>query len=184
LKTRSAQVRLQLQRQAHLSSVCGVDLTSLPGLSTLAVEVIISETGLDMSCWKSEKHFCSWLKLCPDNRISGGKLLSSKPRKTKNRVAAMFRLAAQRAMQSKTAIGAFIRRLKARLGAPTAINAGAHKLARLFYRMPKFGATYVEQGQAYYEQKYKDRLLRNLNKRAKEFGFQLTPLEPATDLVS
>ena len=63
LKTRSAQVRLQLQRQAHLSSVCGVDLTRLPGLSTLAVEVIISETGLDMSCWKSEKHFCSWLKL-------------------------------------------------------------------------------------------------------------------------
>ncbi len=161
-----------------------MDLTRLPGLSTLAVEVIISETGLDMSCWKSEKHFCSWLKLCPDNRISGGKLLSSRPRKTKNRAAAMFRLAAQGAMQSKTAIGAFIRRLKARLGAPTAINAGAHKLARLFYRMLKFGAAYVEQGQAYYEQKYKDRLLRNLTKRAKEFGFQLTPLEPATDLVS
>src|SRR5258708_38365696 len=87
-------------------------------------------------------------------------------------------------MQRKTAMGAFMRRLKARLGAPTAINAGAHKLARLFYRMLKFGATYVEQGQAYYEQKYKDRLLRNLSKRAKEFGFQLTPLEPATDLVS
>src|SRR5258708_38841930 len=84
-------------------------------------------------------------------------------------------------MQRKTAMGAFMRRLKARLGAPTAINAGAHKLARLFYRMLKFGATYVEQGQAYYEQKYKDRLLRNLSKRAKEFGFQLTPLEPATE---
>ena len=184
MQVRSAQVRLQLQRQAHLSSVCGVDLTRLPGLSTLAVEVIISETGLDMSCWKSEKHFCSWLKLCPDNRISGGKLLRSRPRKTKNRAAAMLRLAAQGAMQSKTAIGAFIRRIKARLGAPTAINAGAHKLARLFYRMLKFGAAYVEQGQAYYEQKYKDRLLRNLSKRAKEFGFQLTPLEPATNLVS
>jgi len=82
LKTRSAQVRLELQRQAHLTSVCGVDLTRLPGLRTLAVEIIISETGLDMSGWKSEKHFCSWLKLCPDNRISGGKLLSSRPRKT------------------------------------------------------------------------------------------------------
>jgi len=87
-------------------------------------------------------------------------------------------------MQSKTAIGAFIRRIKARLGAPTAINAGAHKLARLFYRMLKFGAAYVEQGQIYYEQKYKERLLRNLHRRAKEFGFQLTPFEPATDLVS
>jgi transposase len=87
-------------------------------------------------------------------------------------------------ISSKTAIGAFIRRLKARLGAPTAINAGAHKLARLIYRMLKFGAAYVEQGQAYYEQKYKDRLLRNLCKRAKEFGFQLTPLESTIDLVS
>ena len=184
LKTRSGQLRLELQRQAHLTSVCGADLTRLPGLSTLAVEVIVSETGLDMSCWKSEKHFCSWLKLCPDNRISGGKLLSSRPRKTKNRAAAMFRLAAQGAMQSKTAIGAFIRRVKARLGAPTAINAGAHKLARLFYRMLKFGAAYVEQGQTYYEQRYKERLLRNLSRRAKEFGFQLMPLGPATDLVS
>src|SRR5258708_13601811 len=96
----------------------------------------------------------------------------------------MFRLAAQGAMQSKTAIGAFIRRLKARLGAPTAINAGAHKLARLFYRMLKFGAAYVEQGQPYYEQKYKDRLLRTLSKRAKEFGFQLTTLYSTTHLIS
>jgi hypothetical protein len=101
LKARSAQVRLELQRRAYLASVCGVDLTGLPGLSTLAVEVIISETGLDMNCWKSEKHFCSWLKVCPDNRISGGKLLRSRPRKTKNRAAGMFRLAAQGAMQSK-----------------------------------------------------------------------------------
>ena len=183
-KARSPQVRLELQRQAYLACVCGVDLTCLPGLSTLAVEVIISETGLDMSCWKSEKQFCSWLKVCPDNRISGGKLLSSRPRKTKNRAAAMFRLAAQGAMQSKTAIGAFIRRLRARLGAPTAINAGANKLARLFYRMLKFGAAYVEQGQTYYEEKYKERLLRNLSKRAKEFGFQLTPFQPPTVSVS
>src|ERR1700739_5136404 len=78
--------------------------------------VIISETGLDMNCWKSEKHFCSWLKVCPDNRISGGKVLSSRARKTKNRAAGMFRLAAQGAMQSKTAIGAFIRRLRAQRG--------------------------------------------------------------------
>ncbi len=86
--------------------------------------------------------------------------------------------------QHKTAIGAFIRRIKARLGAPTAINADAHKLARLFYRLLKFGTAYVEQGQTYYEQKYKEHLLRNLNRRAKEFGFQLTPLDPATASVS
>ena len=183
-KARSAQVRLELQRQAHLASVCGVDLTRLPGLSTLAVETIIAETGLDMNCWKSEKHFCSWLKVCPDNRISGGKVLSSRARKTKNRAAGMFRLAAQGAMQSKSAIGAFIRRIRARLGAPTAINAGANKLARLFYRMLKFGAAYVEQGQTYYEERYKERLLHNLSKRAKELGFQLTPSQPGTVSVS
>jgi hypothetical protein len=92
----------------------------------------------------------------------------------------MFRLAAEGAMQSKTAIGAFIGRLRARLGASTAINAGANKLARLSYRMLKFGAAYVEQAQTYYEEKYKERLLLNLSKRAKEFGFQLTLFEPAT----
>jgi hypothetical protein len=96
----------------------------------------------------------------------------------------MFRLAAQGAMQSKTAVGAFIRRLKARLGAPTAINAGAHKLARLFYRMLKFGEAYVEQGQTYYEERYKERVLHNLSKRAKAFGLQLTPLEPLSPVVS
>jgi transposase len=184
LQARSASVRLELRRQARLVSVCGADLTRVPGLSTLAVQTIIAETGLDMNCWKSEKHFCSWLKLCPDNRISGGKVLSSRAGKTKNRATAMFRLAAQSAMRSQTAIGAFIRRIKSRLGAPVAINAGAHKLARLFYRMLKFGAAYVEQGQTYYEEKYKERLLRNLSKRAKEFGLQLTPCEPSTALVS
>jgi transposase len=137
-----------------------------------------------MNCWKSEKHFCSWLSLCPDHRVSGGELLSSQPRKTKNRAAAMFRLAAPGALQSKTAVGAFIRRLKSRLGAPTAINAGAHKLARLFDRMLKFGAAYVEQGQTYYEDRYKERAVRNLSKRAKEFGLQLTPLGAVTPPVS
>ena len=184
LKARSTQVRIELRRQAQLTSICGVDLTKLPGLSTLAVQLIISETGLNMECWKSEKHFCSWLKLCPDRRVSGGKLLKSKARKTKNRAANMFRLAAQGAMQSKTALGAFIRRIRARLGAPTAINAGAHKLARLFYRMLKFGEAYVEKGQGYYDQKFKERVLNNLSKRAKEFGFKLTPDDVATTSVS
>jgi transposase len=183
-EARSDQGRLERRRQAQLTSVCGVDLTRLPGLSTLAVQVIIAETGLDMSCWKTEKHFCSWLGLCPDQRISGGKTLAPKPRKTNNRAAAMFRLASQGALQSKKAVGAFIRRLKARLGAPTAINAGAHKLARLFYRMLKFGEAYVEQGQTYYEERYKERVLHSLSKRAKAFGLQLTPLEPLTPAVS
>ena len=118
-----------------------------------------------MSRWPSEKHFCAWLNVAPNNRISGGKILSSKPRKNSNRAAAALRLAAQSAMQSKTAIGAFIRRIKSRLGAPTAINAGAHKLARLLYRMLKFGKAYVETGQQAYEKFFKQRALRNLQRR-------------------
>ena len=104
------------------------------------------------------------------------KILSSKPRKNANRAAAALRLAAQSAMQSKTAIGAFIRRIKVRLGAPTAINAGAHKLARLLYRMLKFGKAYVETGQEAYEKLFKERAIRNLQHKARELGFELTPV--------
>ena len=157
----------------------GADLTKLPGLDLLAVERILSEIGLDMSRWPSEKHFCAWLNVAPNNRISGGKILSSKPRKNANRAAAALRLAAQSAMQSKTAIGAFIRRIKSRLGAPTAINAGAHKLARLLYRMLKFGKAYVETGQEAYEKLFKERTLRNLQRKARELGFDVTPMASA-----
>ena len=108
---------------------------------------------------------------------------SSKPRKNANRAAAAQRLAAQSAMQSKTAIGAFIRRIKSRLGAPTAINAGAHKLARLVYRMLKFGKAYVETGQQAYEKLFKERTLRNLQRRARELGFDVTPMA-STALVT
>ena len=115
--------------------------------------------------------------------ISGGKILSSKPRKNANRAAAALRLAAQSAMQSKSAIGAFIRRLKSRLGAPTAINAGAHKLARLVYRMLKFGKAYVETGQEAYEKLFKERTLHNLQRKARQLGFQVIPITAAV-LVS
>jgi len=111
-RLRSAQKRQEALRRHHLEQMTGADLTKLPGLDLLAVQRILSEVGLDMSRWPSEKHFCAWLNVAPNNRISGGKILSSKPRKNANRAAAALRLAAQSAMQSKTAIGAFIRRLK------------------------------------------------------------------------
>jgi transposase len=178
-RLRSAQKRLEALRRHHLEQVAGADLTKLPGLDVLAVQRILSEVGLDMSRWPSEKHFCSWLNVAPNNRISGGKILSSKPRKNANRAAAALRLAAQSAMQSKTAIGAFIRRIKVRLGAATAINAGAHKLARLLYRMLKFGKAYVETGQQAYETLFKERTIRNLQRKARELGFHLTPAIPS-----
>jgi transposase len=177
-RLRSAQKRQEALRRHHLEQMTGADLTKLPGLDLLAVQRILSEVGLDMSCWPSEKHFCAWLNVAPNNRISGGKILSSKPRKNANRAAAALRLAAQSAMQSKTAIGAFIRRIKVRLGAPTAINAGAHKLARLLYRMLKFGKAYVETGQEAYERLFKERTIRNLQRKARELGFHLTPAIP------
>jgi transposase len=182
-RLRSAQKRQEALRRHHLEQMTGADLTKLPGLDLLAVERILSEIGLDMNCWPSKKHFCAWLNVAPNNRISGGKILSSKPRKNANRAAAALRLAAQSAMQSKTAVGAFIRRIKVRLGAPTAINAGAHKLARLLYRMLKFGKAYVETGQETYERLFKERMLRNLQRKARELGFHLTPMAP-TVIVS
>lgn len=182
-RLRSAQKRQEALRRHHLEQMTGADLTKLPGLDLLAVERILSEIGLDMNCWPSEKHFCAWLNVAPNNRISGGKILASKPRKNANRAAAALRLAAQSAMQSKTAVGAFIRRIKVRLGAPTAINAGAHKLARLLYRMLKFGKAYVETGQETYERLFKERMLRNLQRKARELGFHLIPMPP-TALVS
>jgi transposase len=174
-RLRSLEKRQEAIQRHRLEEMTGADLTRLPGLDLLAVERILSEIGLDMSRWPSEKHFCAWLNVAPNHRISGGKILSSKPRKNANRAAAALRLAAQSAMQSKTAIGAFIRRIKSRLGAPTAINAGAHKLARLLYRMLKFGKAYVETGQETYEKLFKERILRNLQRRARELGFDVTP---------
>ena len=182
-RLRSAERREEAIQRHNLEEMTGADLTKLPGLELLAVQRILSEIGLDMSRWPSEKHFCAWLNVAPNNRISGGKILSSKPRKNANRAAAALRLAAQGAMQSKTAIGAFIRRIKSRLGAPTAINAGAHKLARLLYRMLKFGKAYVETGQQAYEKLFKERTLRNLQRRARELGFDVTPMASAA-LVS
>ena len=183
-RMRSAEKRQEALLRHQLEQMTGADLTKLPGLDLLAVERILSEIGLDMSRWPSEKHFCAWLNVAPNNRISGGRILSSKPRKNANRAAAALRLAAQSAMQSKSAIGAFIRRIKSRLGAPTAINAGAHKLARLVYRMLKFGQAYVETGQEAYEKFFKERTLRNLQRKARQLGFQVTPITTPTVPVS
>ena len=155
-RMRSAEKRQEALRRHHLEQMTGADLTKLPGLDLLAVERILSEIGLDMSRWpERKKHFCAWLNVAPNNRISGGQILPSKPRKNANRAAAALRLAVRARMQSKSAIGAFIRRIKSHLGAPTAINAGAHKLARLVYRMLKFGKAYVETGQEAYEKLFK-----------------------------
>jgi transposase len=136
---------------------------------------ILSEVGHNPSAWRSGKAFASWLGLSPGNKISGGKLLSSKTKPSNNRAAQALRRAANSLYRSKTALGAFFRRMRARLGAPKAITAAAHKLARILYRMLIEGTNYKEAGENYYEEQYRGRVLANLTKRAKELGYMLTP---------
>ena len=126
-----------------------------------------------MTRWPTEKHFASWLSRSPGSNTSGGKKISGRTKASANRVAAALRLAASSLYHSQSALGAFHRRLKARLGAPKAITATAHKLARLIYRMLRFGTEYVDQGQDYYERRYQSRVVSTLVRRAQELGYKL-----------
>jgi transposase len=163
--------------RSHLYRVSGVDLTRIDGITAYTALTIISAIGVDMSPWKTEKHFASWLGLCPGNKISGGKRISGKSKPTANRAAGALRLAAQSLYNSHSALGAFLRRQKARLGAPKAITATAHKLARLVYTLLKYGTEYVDAGQDYYEEQYRQRVIYNLKRRAKQMGFCLVEKE-------
>ena len=163
--------------RSYLYRMTGIDLTQIDSIEGNTALTVISEIGLDMNRWPTEKHFGSWLGLAPGSKVSGGKRLSGRTKPSANRAAAALRLAAQSLNQSQSALGAYFRRLKARLGALKALTAAAYKLARIVYRMLKYGAGYVDQGEATYEQRYRDRLLRNLKRRAVELGFQLTAIE-------
>jgi len=172
-KTKSRKLKPDEALCTTLHRVAGVDLTQIDGIATDTALRIISEVGLDMSRWPNEKHFASWLGLCPGNKVSGGKRLSGKSKPVANKAATALRLAARSLFRSQSALGAYLRRQKARLGAPKAVTATAHKLARLVYRLLKFGTEYVDAGQDYYEERYRSRVLRNLRKKAQDFGFDL-----------
>ena len=162
----------------------GVDLTAIEGIGVLTSLVVFTEVGPEVSRFRTEKHFCSWLGLCPDNRISGGKVLSSRTRRVINRVADALRMAATTLERSQTALGGFYRRMKARLGAAEAITATAHKLARIIYRLIKHGEAYVRQGIEKYEKKFQERKLAVLRKTARAMGFELTEKQPLASGVS
>ena len=140
-----------------------------------------SEIGTDMTKWNSAKHFASWLGLSPNNRITGGKVMSSRAKASANRAAAALRLAANSLYRSNSALGAFLRRKKAHLGAPEAITATAHKLARIIYSMLRFGKEYVDVGAEYFENQYRQRVLRSAQRRAAQLGYELVPLSDAQD---
>jgi len=147
--------------------ISGVDLTEIDGINESAALSLISEIGVDMSPWKTEKHFASWLTLCPNNKISGGKVLQRRTRKSASRV---------KDIGSRSALGAFCRRLCARLGTPKGITATAHKLALLIYRMLAFGRNYIDIGQDRYEEQFKQRSIKYLARKAKDFGLILVPI--------
>ena len=153
--------------------IAGVDLEQIDGISTLTFQTIISEIGTDFGAFPSEKPFGSWLGLCPNHRITGGKVRSRRSRKVQNRVAQALRVAAQSLHHSKSALGAYYRRMRARLGAPKAITATAYKLARLVWRMMTYGQSYVDVGQAAYEKQTQERTLKALAKRASALGYSL-----------
>ena len=165
--------------QGQLYRMTGVDLTRIDGVDAYTTLKVISEIGADMTKWPSAKHFASWLGLSPNNRITGGRVMSSKTKPSANRAAAALRLAANALHRSDSALGAFLRRKKAHLGAPKAITATAHKLARIIYSMLRHGQGYVDAGAQYYESQYRERALRTAKQRAAQLGYQLVPLSEA-----
>jgi transposase len=170
----------QFDLRQHLYRLAGVDLTQIDGLDVQTVQTIVSEIGTDMSPWKTEGNFASWLGLCPDNRTSGGKVLKRRTRHVVNRAATALRIAAWNLIRSQSALGAKFRRLRARLGAPKAITAMAHQLARLVYRMLKFGKEYVDRGTEHYEAKYRLNQVKWLTTQAAALNLKLIPAQGLT----
>jgi transposase len=159
----------------ELVRITGVDFTRIDGINVMTAQTILSEVGLDMSQWKTEAHFASWLGLCPNNSVTGGKVLRRGTRKIVNRAATAFRIAASTLRRSDSYLGAQFRRFRTRLGAPKAITAMAHKLAVLFYRMLRYGQEYVDRGQQFYQDKYRQQQIALLNRQAAQLGLVVTP---------
>jgi transposase len=159
--------------RGQLYGVTGVDLTAIEGIEEATALVVLSEIGTDMSKWPSSKRFCAWLGLCPQVKQSSRKVLSSKVRAGPNRAAQALRMAANSLQSSKSALGAFFRRIAARAGRAKAVTATAHKLARLVYALLKHGKEYVAKGMEQYEQEYRERMVRNLTRKAEELGYEL-----------
>jgi transposase len=172
-KRRKSQANFDLS--TSLYNMAGVDLTRIPGVDALTAQVVLSEIGTDMSKWETVKHFASWLGICPQNEITGGKVQSRSTARTDNPATNALRLAAQSVWHSDSAIGNFYRRIRAKDGPAVANTATAHKLARVIYHMLRYRVDYVGPEADVYETQYRDRAIRNLTQRAKRLGFRLEP---------
>jgi transposase len=159
--------------RAELFRITGTDITQVDGMDVVTAATILSEAGWDMSKWEDEDHFVSWLRLCPDNRISGNKILGKGRLPTNNRASIALRMAASTLRLSNTYLGAQFRRFRTKLGAPIAIKAMAAKLARLVYRMLRYGIKYVDQGAKIYEAQHRQRQIGQLKCNAAKLGFRV-----------
>jgi transposase len=160
----------QFDLAGELHRISGVDLTRIDGIDVGVAQTVISEVGLDMARWADEHHFASWLGLCPDNRITGGKVIRRGTRHVINRAATALRIGATTLLRSQSYLGAQYRRFRSKLGAPKAITAMAHKLAVLVYRMLRWGQEYVDKGLQYYEERNREQQIHLLKKRAAKLG--------------
>lgn len=176
-KRRKNQANFDLS--TSLYQMTGVDLTQIDGFDALTAQTILTEIGPDVSSWRTEKHFTSWLGLCPNNMITGGKIRRRRTKKTDNRAANALRLAAQSLARSQSALGAFYRRIKARHGAPKAIVATAHKLARIVYHMLKNRVDYQDPGADHYNEQQRIWAIKRLHKQASRLGLRVEPLQPS-----
>ena len=172
-------LRREFNVRQTLANWAGVDLTRINGLGLTVVMTILSEIGPDLSRFDSVKQFCSWLGLCPATKISGGKLLSAKTKRSLNRVRQALKMAAMSVSHSDSALGAFYRRLCARMDKPRANTATAHKLARMVYFMLTRGEAFVDEGQQRYEHQQRERSIAALKRRATSLGFHLSPIPAA-----
>jgi transposase len=163
----------QFDLRSELFRMSGTDLTRIDGIDVLTAATIFSEAGYDMSRWETENHFVSWLRLCPDNRISGEKIIGQGRLPTNNRATIALKMAASGLRKSHTYLGAQFRRLRTKLGAPVATKAMAAKLARLVYRMLRYGMNYVDQGMEFYETQHRKLQINSLKRKAAQLGLQI-----------
>jgi transposase len=176
-KAKSIKSRGQEPKRQALYRMSGVDMTQIDAIGVETVEVVVSEYGADLSCFPTEKHFVSHVTLAPRIAKSGGKPIKKKKRNSAStRVAAAFRMAALSLRHSQTALGAYYRRIARRIGGDVAVFATARKLATLIYRLLRWGQPYVDEGAVAFEARHQQQRVRNLTAKAKELGYQLTPL--------
>lgn len=159
-----------------LYRTCGVDLTAIPGISVITAQALLSEIGDDLAAFPTSRHFCSWLALSPNNKITGGKILDRRIKKASNRATLSLRLSARSLQHSNSALGAYYRKMRAIHGPAKAIIATAHRLARIIYSMLTRRVEYDETIQQNHDARYKEHVLKNLKKRARDYGMELVPV--------